>query len=733
MPRPRTIQLELPAMIAALWTVAVVLLGSIAYAYLLGAGRAAAAERLSGVAEQVGGMLRQSAASNAAAVRGLASDTAVVRFLEALPRGGDQAVALDVAPAPAAAVQALTPREEAGARVPATELLDARGRRVLATGAAQAQFDSVALSGLLSAAGVDSGTVGSFTVVGDSLVLPVIATVRSRGERLGYVVRWFWVSSPPSRAAMQQLIGPGSSLLIGTPGTGRWTDLEGPVESPPGDVSRWAAMEDYRRAGTERLATARPVAGTPWYTVIELSADRVAAPARAFLRRALAVSLLVLLLGIGGVWIVTRRITRRLARLTAVAESISAGGGPPPQHPVGDELARLGAAFDRMSTRVRDTHAELASNVEELRAAREQFAHTQRMEAVGRLAGGVAHDFNNLLTVILGEVELALAQPAASGGALQEIRRAGERAAILTQQLLTFSRRQVTAPEVLDVNDLVRELEKMLGRLLGERVRLVTRCGAQHARVRADRGQLEQVLVNLVVNGRDAMTSGGTVTVETVREEHEVSIAVTDTGTGMTDDVRAHLFEPFFTTKERGKGSGLGLATSYGIVRQAGGRIEVETKPGMGTTMRVVLPAVEGGELTPVPAERVAPSGRETILLVEDEPGVRRIAARILVGKGYQVLTAESGEAALELLGNGGPPLHLLLTDVVLPGIGGRELADQALDLRPGLRVLFVSGYTDDVVLQHRLVTDEVHFLAKPYSPDALVHRVREVLDSPVA
>jgi nitrogen-specific signal transduction histidine kinase len=400
---------------------------------------------------------------------------------------------------------------------------------------------------------------------------------------------------------------------------------------------------------------------------------------------------------------------------------------------VGDELARLGAAFDRMSTRVRDTHAELASNVEELRAAREQFAHTQRMEAVGRLAGGVAHDFNNLLTVILGEVELALAQPAASGGALQEIRRAGERAAILTQQLLTFSRRQVTAPEVLDVNDLVRELEKMLGRLLGERVRLATRCGAQHARVRADRGQLEQVLVNLVVNGRDAMTSGGTVTVETVREEHEVSIAVTDTGTGMTDDVRAHLFEPFFTTKERGKGSGLGLATSYGIVRQAGGRIEVETKPGMGTTMRVVLPAVEGGELTPVPAERVAPSGRETILLVEDEPGVRRIAARILVGKGYQVLTAESGEAALELLGNGGPPLHLLLTDVVLPGIGGRELADQALDLRPGLRVLFVSGYTDDVVLQHRLVTDEVHFLAKPYSPDALVHRVREVLDSPVA
>ncbi len=733
MPRSRTIELELPAMIGALWAVAVVLLGSIAYAYVARTARDAASERLAAVAKEVGGMLQRSATGNAAEIRGLASKPALGRYLEAARPRAEQPMPLAAVPAADEALAMLTPSTEVGRRVPATILLDASGRKALATGPAARQFDTVATALLVAAAGVDSGTVGPLAIVGDSLVMPVIAAVRSHGERLGYVVRWFWIANPPSRSAMQQLIGSESALLFGSPAAGPWTDLVADVAPPPGDVRHWAPVEEYRRAGSARLGSARPVPGTPWYTVVELSADRVFAPALAFRTRVIIVGLLVLALGLIGVWLVTRRITRRLARLTTAAETISAAGALPAAPAAGDELARLGAAFDRMSTRVRDTHAELESNVAELRSAREQFAHTQRMEAVGRLAGGVAHDFNNLLTVILGEVELALAQPAASATALEEIRRAGERAAILTQQLLTFSRRQVIAPEVLDVNDLVCELEKMLGRLLGERHRLVTRCTAEHARVRADRGQLEQVLVNLVVNARDAMPAGGTVTVETARTNDVVSIAVTDTGTGMTDEVRAHLFEPFFTTKERGKGSGLGLATSYGIVRQAGGRIEVDTGPDAGTTMRVILPAIEGVELTPVPAERVAPSGRETILLVEDESGVRRVAARILGGKGYVVLTAESGEAALELLGDGTRKVDLLLTDVVLPGIGGREVADRALAIRPGLRVLFVSGYTDDVVLQHRLVTDEVHFLAKPYSPDALVHRVREVLDSPVA
>ncbi|MGE5093291.1 MAG: ATP-binding protein [Bacillota bacterium] len=734
--RSLSIQVKLPLVIGGLWLAAILLLGSVATAYIAASERRAAAERLSAVTDQLATLLQGNATMMAEAARKLAANAALRHYLAAT-QTADQQVPLGAGPSSDSALAALAPTGLPGDRIAATQLLDASGRRLLSSGPLATHIDSLHTSGLLATgATTDSGTVGPFLEAGDSIVMPAIATVRTNGRRLGYVVQWrYATNSPAQRAATLNLVGPESRLYIGSPDAGSWTDLAGSAPPPPEDVHRLAAVLRYERPDGAKFGVARPVMGTPWYVVAEFSARRVLAPVREFVGRAAAVALAVLVFGSLGVWLVTRGMTRRLARLTDAAESIDAGeGGPPGPEPGGDELLRLGTAFERMADRVRDTRRQLEANLAQLQSAREQFAHTQRMEAVGRLAGGVAHDFNNLLTVILGEVDLALARPEADGKfALTEIRRAGERAALLTRQLLAFSRRQVVAPAVINVNEVVQDLEKMLVRLIGENVRITTRTAAAESWVLADRGQIEQVIVNLVVNARDAMPAGGTVTIETAEERGCVVMSVSDTGTGMTDDVRGHLFEPFFTTKERGKGSGLGLATSYGIVRQAGGHIDVRTAVGAGTTMQVILPAVP----PPDQAEELEPTGaaagHETILLVEDEPGVQRVAARALGARGYRVLTAANGEEALTVLGAPDRAVDLLLTDVVLQGMGGRELADAARRLRPGLRVMFVSGYTDDVVLQHRLVADDVHFLAKPYSPDELVQRVREVLDDAVA
>ena len=737
-PRHRSLSIgvKLPLVIGGLWLAAVVLLAAIASAYVATSERKAAAERLSAVSDQLSTLLQGNVKLMAEAVRTLARSPALRRYLEAT-QIADQQVPLAAGPSTDSALGALAATGRPTDRIAATQLLDAGGHRLLSAGPLATRIDSLPTGGVLATgATTDSGAVGPFLQAGDSIVMPVIAAMRVNGRMLGYVVQWRYATNPPSqRAATLNLVGPESGIYIGSPDAGSWTDLAGAAPPPPVDVRGLATVREYERPGGTRLGVARPVMGTPWYVVVEFSARRVFAPVREFITRAAAVGLAVLLLGTLGVWLVTRRITRRLARLTDAAESIDAGdGGPPGPEPGGDELVRLGAAFEQMAHRVHDTRRQLEANVAQLQSAREQFAHTQRMEAVGRLAGGVAHDFNNLLTVILGEVDLALARPEGDGkAALTEIRRAGERAALLTQQLLAFSRRQVVAPAVIDVNEVVGDLEKMLVRLIGENVRIRAHSSAPGAWVLADRGQIEQVLVNLVVNARDAMPAGGTVTIETARERGCVTIAVSDTGTGMSDEVRGHLFEPFFTTKERGKGSGLGLATSYGIVRQAGGHIDVRTAIGVGTTMQVILPAVPAPEPDTGTESAAVAAGHETILLVEDEPAVQRVAARALGARGYQVLTAGGGEEALRILGSRDRAVDLLLTDVVLQGMGGRELAEAARRIRPGLPVMFVSGYTDDVVLQHRLGADDVHFLAKPYSPDALVQRVREVLDDAVA
>ena len=387
-------------------------------------------------------------------------------------------------------------------------------------------------------------------------------------------------------------------------------------------------------------------------------------------------------------------------------------------------------------------------DVTDQRRLEAELRQSQKMDAVGRLAGGVAHDFNNLLTVINGYGELlqnALPVEDPHRALVGEMTKAGVRAAGLTRQLLAFSRQTVVAPRVLDLNAVVADLETMLRRVIGEDVLLKSSLQRTLGSVRADAGQMEQVLVNLCVNARDAMPRGGTLTIGTrdvylnedyarrhadVQPGRYVLLSVTDTGVGMTADVRARVFEPFFTTKGAGQGTGLGLATVYGIVTQSGGHIEVESEPGEGTTFRVYLPLVgEAARSTGSVLDVPPPAGTEAVLLVEDEPAVRALVRRVLQGCGYTTLEAGDAEEAVRVCAGHAGPIHLVVTDVVMPGSGGRVLAERLLGLRPGLRVLYVSGYTDDAVVRHGVRHAEVNFLQKPFTPAALAHKVRQVLD----
>jgi PAS domain S-box-containing protein len=366
-----------------------------------------------------------------------------------------------------------------------------------------------------------------------------------------------------------------------------------------------------------------------------------------------------------------------------------------------------------------------------------QFLQAQKMDAFGQLAAGVAHDFNNLLTVINGYSALLLRQfpaPDDRRDDLVEIRTAGERAAALTAQLLAFSRKSIVEPKVLDLNAVVASMANLLRRLIGEDVALVTTLAPGLGRVRADPGQLEQVIMNLAVNARDAMPRGGRLTIETANEARAEAgryarLSVTDTGTGMTDEVRARLFEPFFTTKSPGQGTGLGLATVYGIVTQAQGRLEVATAPGRGTTFTVLLPAVPDPVTGAGGSEPDHVSGTGTVLLVEDEEPVRKLARIILEARGYEVLEAETGADAVRAAGTHPGPIHLLITDVVMPGMGGREVADAVRRLRPEVRILYVSGYTDDALVRHGVTGEEGAFLQKPFTPHGLAQKVRALLN----
>jgi two-component system, cell cycle sensor histidine kinase and response regulator CckA len=386
----------------------------------------------------------------------------------------------------------------------------------------------------------------------------------------------------------------------------------------------------------------------------------------------------------------------------------------------------------------------------EMADLQEQLRQSQKMEGLGRLAGGIAHDFNNLLTVIKGYADLSLLH-LKEGDALwsniKEIDRASERAKDLTRQLLAFGRRQILQVKVLDLNSLVLDLEKMLRRILGEDIQLLTTLAEDLGRVRVDPGEIEQVIMNLAVNARDAMSSGGRLTIETTNVELDedyarvhvgvtpgpyVMLSVSDTGVGMSREVQEKAFEPFFTTKETGKGTGLGLSTVYGIVKQSGGNIWIESEPGKGTTFKIYLPKVEGA-LDPLHRRGDSASlreGTEVVLLVEDETPVLDLVARFLRHQGYAVLEAADGEQALRIAeAHGKERIHLLLTDVVMPKMSGRELADRLKSLRPDLKVLFISGYTDNAIVRHGVLDAGVNFLQKPFSVAALGQKIRGALD----
>jgi len=429
------------------------------------------------------------------------------------------------------------------------------------------------------------------------------------------------------------------------------------------------------------------------------------------------------------------RVTRRLAGGDLAARADLTRGVP--------GLAELGEAFNEMATALEARYVEHAQLEARLR-------QSQKMEALGRLAGGVAHDFNNLLTALLGFTALALEDLDARHPArtdVEAIQSAGESAAALTRQLLAFSRSQVIQPRVLDLNRVVTRIEGLLRRVIGEDVKLVVNLDRSLVAVTADPGVIEQIIVNLAVNGRDAMPMGGRLTIETTNADldetfvadrpgstvgpHAV-LRMSDDGIGMAPDVLPRIFEPFFTTKQLGRGTGLGLATVYGLAKQSGGYIQVESGPDRGSVFSVYLPRASAPaeeEIVP-PPEGVSARGSETILVVEDQPAVRALVCSTLTQQGYTVLDAGHGQDALTLLDEQTDGIDLLVTDVVMPGMSGRELATSVRALRPQVRVLYMSGYAPDAALPAEIINSGAAFLPKPFVPATLLRKVRELLDS---
>jgi signal transduction histidine kinase/ActR/RegA family two-component response regulator len=633
-------------------------------------------------------------------------------------------------------------------------------------------------------------TVGAIRQIKDTLAYPAVAAVRNEaGSPVGYIVRYRKLSTnPEARKQLTELLGSQATLFFGNLQEDVWTDLAKLVTKPTGGFASTLNVTQYTRDGNSVMALGRPITGTPWFIVIEFSQEADMAPATRLLRRVIMIDVVLLLFGIAAAFVMSGNITKPLQSFTEAASAISAGDYSRKVNVVTqDELGALGVAFNTMMTQVTESQRELERKVQErtteleeanrqlellsqsnwlkrtqaekerseavnaLRNTEEQLQQAQKLEAVGRLAGGISHDFNNMLTAIIGYSDLTLNR-LPEGDPLKhnltEIRKAGERAASLTGQLLAFSRKQVMQPKVIDLNVVVSELEKMLRRMIGEDIELKTSLQHGLGNVKADPGQIEQVIMNLAVNARDAMPTGGKLTIETgnvyldesyarqhlsVAPGAYVMLAVSDSGIGMDAETQSHMFDPFFTTKEAGKGTGLGLSMVYGIVKQSGGNIWVYSETGKGTTFKIYLPRVTADteKYTHATPELDIAAGSETILLVEDADVVRDLAREVLEEiSGYRVLEATNAEDALQICQKHQGGIDLLLTDVVMPGGSGPEVSARVRALKPDIRVLYMSGYTDDAIVRHGVLEAGLNFIQKPFTPNGLAQKVREVLDS---
>ena len=559
------------------------------------------------------------------------------------------------------------------------------------------------------------------------------------GERLGRLL-----PALTEVHATQAIVTVGNDVLLSTaPAAAKGSTWTAPAGSGRQSAWRTRLGDDDYVGTTLSLGLADNGQPARMHLVRSLSASVV--PMISELGRSfLLFGVLAVLLAVIGAAAVSRTSLRPLANFVKFMRSGAETGAyarySDPDAP--PEIATLTEAYNRLIESLRHEH-------EQLRASQEQLRQSQKLEAVGTLAGGIAHDFNNMLSVIMGYTQLSMDELATDHPVradLANIAEASERAHGMVRQLLAFSRKQVLQPQVLDLNQVMKELEALLQPLLGEDVEVRMDLMPKLNRIMADRGQIEQVLVNLVVNARDAMPTGGIISIETgnvvLDERYDqpdaipagpaVMVCVADTGTGMDAAVLERIFEPFYTTKEPGKGTGLGLSTVYGIIKQSGGNVRVYSEPGKGTTFRIFFPvAQESNAAAAADADSADRSrGHETVLLAEDDAPLRALVRRCLVSRGYVVLEARNGQEALDVASNHSGPIDLLLTDVVMPNLSGRELAERLVVQRPSMRVVFMSGHSDEAVARHGVLTTTSSFLQKPVLPDALGRVVREVLDA---
>jgi two-component system cell cycle sensor histidine kinase/response regulator CckA len=604
--------------------------------------------------------------------------------------------------------------------------------------------------------------------------LPIVG---DQHDTLGFVRELSRVSSAQTAQILARFIGGQAVMLVGNARGDIWTDLDkrvpGPRVAPTTGVATTGVATTAAADGSTWIGALAPVSGTPWIVWVARPESDVLASAHLFLLRMLIMAFAVVVSGAYGARLLSRHIIAPLADLTHAAESMAHGDYSIRVAPSRrDEVGRLGEAFNTMASSIETTSADLenqqveleaqqaelqASNEDLRRAVAEattartaaerleaQLLQSQKMEAIGRLAGGVAHDFNNMLTVIISYTDLVLSESDLGDGTrtdLVQVRSAADRAAVLTRQLLAFSRKQVLHPVVLDVNDVVGSVITMLARVMPENIRLSSTLGTSLDTTFVDRGQLEQVLMNLAVNARDAMPDGGSLTIETANamldETHagvhggstgaHVMLSMRDTGIGMDAATRERIFEPFFTTKPIGQGTGLGLATVYGIVQQSGGSIYVYSEPGQGTIFKVYLPAHRA--VTEARVESVAPTSSSeplTILLVEDDPAVRNATRAVLRSLGHAVSVAQDAAAALDRI-RAGIPFDVVVTDAVMPGQSGLDLAEILATERPDLPIVLMSGYAEETVKFDPSRLPGVLFIEKPFTGPAIAHALTTV------